>query len=261
MHAMPLDVVPLWLFFILAALFCVAAVEAGYRLGAGRRARGVDEKEEPVAAMVASLLGLVAFMLAFTFSLAAARFDARRQAVLEEANAIGTTYLRTRLLPEPQRTECANLLREYTEVRLNGVADRKITELISASEKLHEELWTRAVAAARIDRSPITALFLQSLNETIDVHSVRLFVGLQSRIPMSNWLALFCITLLGMVSIGYQSGLAAARRSPLMGVLVVAFAGVLLLIVDLDRGQEGFLQVSQQSIIDLLRTMAPAKLE
>src|SRR5215510_1638179 len=96
MATAPLDIVPLWgLFFSFLALL-LAAVEGGYRLGRWRRSQVSDEKEQPVGAMVASILGLVALVLGFTFSLAANRFDARRVGVLDEANAIGTTWLRAR---------------------------------------------------------------------------------------------------------------------------------------------------------------------
>lgn len=256
MSSEPLDVLPLWSIFLFATAIGMVALEAGYRFGYWRHAHASGEKQEPVAAMVASILGLLAFMLAFTFSMAAARFDARRQVVLEEANAIGTTYLRTRLLPQPQRAESANLLRQYTELRVEYLKQGKVAELIARSEELHERLWSQAAAAAEKDPHSIpTGLFLQSLNETIDMHSKRAFVSLRSRVPFTIWLSLFSLTLLGMASVGYQAGLSGTRRSPEMPVLTLAFAGVLLLIVDLDRGHEGLLRVSQQATIDLLRTM------
>jgi hypothetical protein len=111
MNTEPLDVLPLWGFFVLAIALALVALEFGYRLGKWRHAHALDEKDAPIGAMVGAILGLLAFMLAFTFSLAASRFDARRTTVLEEANAIGTTSLRARLLPEPQRSEVAQLLR------------------------------------------------------------------------------------------------------------------------------------------------------
>src|SRR5271154_4680232 len=96
MHREPLDVIPLWGLFLAHCLLGAIAVQSGYWIGRWRHARARDEKEAPVGAMVASILGLLGFMLAFTFGLAASRFDARRQVILEEANAIGTTYLRAR---------------------------------------------------------------------------------------------------------------------------------------------------------------------
>ena len=259
MNTEPLDVIPLWCFFLLTMAIGMLVMEGGYRFGQWRHVRVAEEKEVPVGAMVASLLGLVAIMLAFTFNLAAGRFDARRQVVLEEANAVGTTYLRARLLPEPQRTEIVELLRKYTELRVHGIAEGKIAEVINQSGELQNQLWSKGVAAAEKNPNSImTGLFLQSLNETIDLHAKRVFVGLHSRIPFSMWLALFGLTLLGTASIGYQAGLSATRRSPEMPILILAFACVLFLIVDLDRGHAGFLQVSQQSMADVLKSMQTA---
>ena len=258
MMTAPLDAVPLWAIFLAFGILLSLALESGYRLGQWRRARISDEKEHPVGAMVASILGLVALVLGFTFSLAASRFDARRMAVLEESNAIGTTFLRAQLLPEPQRGEVARLLREYVEVRLEGTQDGKTEAALARSEVLHEQLWSQAAAAAEKDSGPImTGVFIQSLNETIDLHAKRVLVGLRSRIPLVIWAGLLGLAILGMAAVGYQAALSATRRSPAMLGLVLAFTVVLLLIADLDRGQEGLLRISQQSMIDLQRSMQP----
>ena len=121
--------------------------------------------------MVVSILGLLAFMLAF--SLAATRFDARRQTVLEEANALGTTYLRARLLPDPQRSEISKLLRDSVDGRIRRVKGGDVAEAITRSEELHASLWSEAIkAAANKDaNSNMTGIFVQSLNEMIDLHA------------------------------------------------------------------------------------------
>ncbi|MGQ0636198.1 MAG: bestrophin-like domain [Planctomycetaceae bacterium] len=256
MYFGPLDVVPLWAFFLAAVAASIAGLECGYRVGRWRRARAAQEKEAPVGAMVGSILGLLAIMLAFTFNLAASRFEARRQGVLDESNAVGTTFLRARLLPEPQRSEIADLLREYVDVRLQTVREGTASEGIARSEQLHAELWSRAVAAAENSKgSMTTALFLQSLNEVIDLHAKRVQVGLRSRLPVTIWIALFGLALLGMAAMGYQTGLSGTQRTPAELLLALAFAGVLFLIVDLDRAHEGLLRVGQQPLIDLQRTM------
>jgi hypothetical protein len=252
----PIDRMPFWGLFLLIAFVSMLAVETGYRFGRWRFARKKDEKESPVAAMVASVLGLLAFMLAFTFGLAASRFDERRHAVVEEANAIGTTYLRARLLPEPQRSTTEKLLREYTETRTHGFNYGNMSEIMARSDELHQRLWNQAAEAAEKDpHSIMTGLYLQTLNETIDMHAKRLFVGLYSRVPATIWLTLWSLTLIGMFSVGYLTGLSGTRRSPEMPILSLAFAVVLLLVVDLDRAHEGFLRVSQQSMVDVLKTM------
>ena len=256
MHTEPLDILPLWALALIAAALLWLALEAGYRTGHWRHALAPGEKDQPVGAMVASILGLLALVLGFTFSLAASRFEARRQVVLEEANALGTAYLRARLLPEPQRTEMARLLREYADVRVSRLQEGKVEEVISRSEDLHEELWNQASAAAETNPSSImTGVFIQFLNEVIDLHAKRVLVGMRSRIPIVIWIGVYGLTLLGVACVGYMSGLTVARRSPVMLAVVVAFSLVLYLIADLDRGQEGLLRVSQQAMIDVQRSM------
>jgi hypothetical protein len=258
MSSVPLDALPLWGLVLAVSLLLVLALECGYRVGRWRHTNTPDERDQPVGAMVASILGLLALVLGFTFSLAASRFEARRQVVLEEANAIGTAYLRARLLPEPQRTKTENLLREYVDVRIRGVAEGKIEEILTRSETLHESLWTQATAAAEKNPNSImTGVFIQALNNVIDLHAKRVMVGLRSRIPLVIWAGLFGLTMLGMVSVGYQAGLSTTRRSPAMLGLVLSFSVVLLLVADLDRGQEGLLRVSQQALMDVQTAMRP----
>jgi hypothetical protein len=255
----PLDVIPLWALWPIAAALLWLVLEAGYRAGKWRHQHTPDEREMPVGAMVASILGLVALVLGFTFSLAASRFDARRMAVLEEANAIGTCYLRSRLLPEPEGTEIARLLREYVDVRIRGTSGGDVEEHIRRSEQLHELLWTQATAAAAKNPGSImTGVFVQSLNDVIDIHAKRVLVGLHSRIPTVIWAGLYLLAILGLTAVGYQAGLSATRRSPVMIPLILAFSLVLLLIADLDRGQEGLLRISQRSLLDLQQSMRTA---
>jgi hypothetical protein len=181
----------------------------------------------------------------------------RRQAVLEEANAIGTTYLRARLLPEPQQTEVARLLREYVEVRLRGVQEGNVAEAVTRSEELHEKIWAKAVEASKNKdaNAVLTGAFIQSLNEVIDLHTKRVQVGTRGRVPVTIWVGLFGLAVLGMGAEGYRAGLAATRRSPVMAAMILAFAGVLFLIADLDRPGEGFINVSQHALVDLHKSM------
>jgi hypothetical protein len=251
-----LDQLPLWGLFLATVAVVLLSVEGGFRLGRLRRERSEPEKESSVGAMVGATLGLLAFMLAFTFGLAAARFDTRRQVLLDEANAIGTTYLRAALLPEPQRSEARRLLREYVDVRLKGVQPGQVQQAISESSALHDRLWAQAVAAAEKDpRSIPTGLFIQSLNEVIDVHAKRVMFGVRNRLPSTLWGALYFVTVLGMAEIGYHEGLTSPRRSPAVLALVLTFSAVTFLIADLDRPQEGLLRVSQQSMIDLRHSL------
>src|SRR5579862_5169150 len=117
----PLDFLPLWALFAATVVIVLLSIEGGYWLGKYRRRRSVEEKEAPVGAIVAATLGLLGFILAFTFGLAASRFDARRQMIVEEANAIGTAYLRAGLLPKGQAVTVRKLLLQYVNARLDAV--------------------------------------------------------------------------------------------------------------------------------------------
>lgn len=250
-----LDLLPLWTILPITIAVTLLSVELGYRLANYRQRHSLEEKESPVGGMVGGTLGLLAFMLAFTFGLAGSRFEDRRQVLLSEANAIGTTYLRAAMLPEPMRTESRNLLREYVDVRLEAIQPGKLDQALTKSEELHNRLWLEAVAATEKDRSPITGLFVQSLNDVIDLHAKRVMAGLRSRVPGMIWIVLYVLAILAMVMMGYHSGLAHSRRSIAVVALVVGFSSVLYLIVDLDRPGQGTLRVSQQSMIDLRRSM------
>lgn len=256
MQVLLLDYIPLWCLPVLYAAGLWGALEAGYRFGRWRHNLAPDEHEQPVAAIVASILGLLALVLGFTFGLAASRFDARRQAVLQEANAIGTTYFRSSFLPPAQRERSVQHLQEYVATRLQAVQDGDPVPAIAKSEALQQQLWQDAVAVgnSQPDSEPVS-LYIDSLNNLIDLHSVRILVGLRSRIPLVMWSGLFCMSVLALGSVGYQAGLSATRRSPVMVAMIICFAIVLTLIADLDRGREGTLRVGQQALVDVQTLM------
>ena len=143
-----IDALPLWGLFIAILGVVLISVECGYRLGKFRLSRREQEKEAPVGTMVGATLGLLAFILAFTFGLASSRFDNRRQLLLDEANALGTTYLRAGMLPE-WGEEVRRLLRDYIGHRLDAVRSGDVTEGIRRSENIQHQVWTEAETVAQ----------------------------------------------------------------------------------------------------------------
>ena len=252
-----LDAFPLWGLFVSIVLFVLLSAEAGFRLGRYRASRaGDDEKEAPVSAIVGATLGLLAFMLAFTFGQAADRFQTRKQLVLDEGNAIGTTYLRAAMLPE-RREEIRSLLRDYVDVRLKAVETGNLTEGVRRSEQIQEQMWGYTVTIAEKNpKSIVVGLFIHTLNDVIDLHTKRL-TAVRNRIPDSIWLALLGVSLLAFGSMGYHAGLSRTQRSIAALAVTIAFSTVMLLIADLDRPHEGSLKVTQQVMIDLRQSMRP----
>jgi len=253
----PLDALPLWALFVFILAVVLLSVECGYRLGKYRRSRHEEEKEAPLGTMVGATLGLLAFILAFTFGLAAARFDTRRQVLLNEANAIGTTYLRAGMLPD-RAQQIRGLLRDYVGARLEAVQSGKVAEGVRRSEEIQQQVWLEAETVGQKNpNSIVVGLFVQSLNQMIDVHAERLQAGLRSRIPAAIWVGLFAVAALSLSTMGYHAGLSGTRRSLAIVAVAVTFSVVIELIADLDRPQEGVLRISQQALLDVQRSMNP----
>jgi hypothetical protein len=256
--------------FLLTILLFLAAIEVGFRFGHYRRLMPSREDEAPSGAMVGATLGLLGFMLAMTFSMAGNRYDARKELVLKEANAIGTAYLRARMLPEPQSTRSRDLLRKYVDVRLFGarkpeevvglMTETALEGAIRDSVRIHDDLWSNAEELAAADpHSIVLGLFTQSLNDVIDLHSDRVIVGIRHRIPVVIWFTLILLSVLSMVALGFHGGLSSPRRSVATLLVTFAFVAVLSLIVDLDRGQEGFLTIDQRPLFDVRDSMGPPR--
>ena len=250
-----LDVLPLWGVFLAVPVLVLAAIEGGYRLGSYRHRQSGHENEAPVGAMVGATLGLLAFMLAFTFGMAGSRFDTRKQLVLDEANAIGTTYLRASMLQE-KSDEIRALLRSYVDARLEAVRPGRVAEGILRSEELQDQMWSAATEVGlQHPDSIVVGLFVESLNEVIDLHAKRVTAGLRNRIPGTIWMALLTIATLSLAAMGYHAGLVGTVRSLAVIVVALTFSAVIALIADLDRPQEGTLTVSQQALIDVRQSM------
>ncbi len=246
------DVLPLWAVFLVTAGMVLLSIEAGYLFGASRGKPTTEVREAPISSVIGSTLGLLGFLLAFTFGLAANRFETRRQLLLDEVNAIGTCYLRAGLLPEAPRLEIRKRLREYAHLRAD--VQKKTSDLpsiVARCEVLQDELWAVAETVAKKNGdNEVFPLYVSSLNDVIDFHTKRLVVG-GYRIPSVIWLALYVISALAMTAVGYQFGRAGVRDFAISAILAIAFSLVIYLIADLDRVDHGNLQVSQRPMIEL----------
>ena len=255
-----LDSLPIVAVFIAFALGALLVSEGGFRIGHWWQDRTPEEKEGPTAMIVGSLLGLLAFLLAVSMGMAADRFDTRRGLILAEANALGTTYLRAGYLPDPASGRIRGLLREYVPLRIVNTDSAGLQVKIARSIELHAELWSIAEELARNSpESDVLALFIESLNQAIDLHESRVIAGIYARVPESVIMLLFLSSLLTLGMVGYNAGLT-RRRSPLTAVVMIIVLGaVLTLVVDLDRPREGFLRLNDQPLIDLSEQFEDAR--
>jgi len=251
LNTQPLDYLPIWGVYLLTVVILLLAIELGYRLGLALQKRRPDQAEAGVGAMVGASLAFLGFMLAFIVGIAVNIYNERRALVVNEANAIGTTYLRAEYLEEPFSTESRQLLREYVDMRLAALDREKLEDAILRSEEIHQELWSQAVILARENPTPTTALYISSLNNVIDIHSERINISLDVRVPPALLLGLYLVALLSMVLIGMQASYSGNRNIVALLTMVLILSLVFILLSDLERSQEGFMHVSSQSLIAL----------
>ncbi|HYW74697.1 MAG TPA: hypothetical protein VE961_26970 [Pyrinomonadaceae bacterium] len=256
MQAGSLDVFPIWTLIPITLVIGAFSVEAGYRVAIWRKRRAKEHHSEaPTAPIVGATLGLLAFLVAFTFGSAASRFEERRQAVLAESNAINAAYLRAQMIPDPMSGNARNLLREYVDVRLTTTQTGQIAQGIAKSEELHKRMWGEAVAASQKERSPMTSLFMSSLNDVFALHEKRVTAAVYNRIPPMIWIGLYMLLVFAMLVVGYYEGMNGTRHTLAVYGMVFAFSLVFAIIADLDRPGRGLLEVNQQSMVDLQKSM------
>lgn len=234
----------------------VLACEAGYRLGRACQTRANAATREHVNAIQASMLGILALLLGFTFSLALQRFDSRSEALVDEVNAIGTAYLRAQLLPQAVRSEAQALLHRYVELRAQASAisldhEAQRQALQARSNAVLDALWRCARQAAALDPGPVgSGLFIQALNEAIDANGRR-DAELSRHVPEQILLLLYASFVVCAGVLGYSSGIAGHRPAPVTYILVLLIVVLAFVIVDLDRPRRGLIRVDPSSLIQL----------
>jgi hypothetical protein len=255
--------VPVWVTCGVLLVALIVSFELGHRSGLRTRLRRGEFQEvtTAMAAIHGAVLGLLGLLLAFTYSYAAGRADNRRAAVVQEANAIGTAYLRSDLVPEPARSQLQDLLRTYCGSRIIAkpiVDPSAAKEAIARAEGLHADIWKTAVAGiASKAPTPTDALVIAAMNDLIDMHGVRLAAA-RDRLPGIILIMLALVACISLALTGHSSGLSGRRNRSLNWALALTVSGVIYVTIDLDHPRAGFIQVSQASLEDALRGMQPA---
>jgi hypothetical protein len=242
---------PLWAIGILFFAALLVAREIGYALRRSTRP-DVDVKDDAFA--MNSVLGLLALLVGFTFSISLGRYDTRRELVVQEANALGTTWLRAHLLDASDREALQDVLRRYVADRIayaDAANTRAETEAYARTEALQVELWDVAMrAVAPFRDTPRASLLVTPVNESIDLAATRQATR-QSHIPTRILRMLAIFALISAAMVGYERG--GQRRATTLQFLLLALA--VTLVLDLDRPSTGMTIVSQQPMLDLQNTI------
>lgn len=238
-------------------------LEVGRRVGIRRRLLDPDGASAGLGALDGAVFGLMGLLIAFTFSGAASRFDRRRDLIVQEANDIGTAYLRLDLLPASAQPALRDSFRRYVDSRL--AIYQALPDVEAAKAKLIEsnliqaEIWTRAVAATKateVNSNAVTSLLLSSLNEMIDITTTR-SVALQTHPPPIIFIMLGVMVLGGSLLSGY--GMAAAKGRSILHVIAFAvlMTGAIYVILDLEYPRVGMIRIDSvdQLLVDVRNSM------
>ncbi|MEM1113204.1 MAG: hypothetical protein AAGI11_14930 [Pseudomonadota bacterium] len=249
-----LDSVPIILIIILTVVVVLAAIEIGFRIGRWRRdvSTGLAESEAQLSAMTGAHLALLAFIMAFSFSMAAGHYQERRALIMEDVNAISTAYLRAELIGGEDGEVIRKALYQYTVARAEVGDLEQAPAMIRESERLQMEIWQQIQSLINNNQVTIIhSLLIQSVNEVFDIHEARLAAGLKNRVPRVLWAILAGLLTLAMLGIGYFSG-AKGSRNPIASTgLALSFSLVLIMIADLDRPAGGSVRADQGPMIAL----------
>ena len=243
------------------ALFMLA-LEVGFRLGARQQAKSDEPDKTHVNALHGAVLGLLALLLGFTFAMAVSRYENRKTLMVDQANAIGTAALRGSVLPPPHAARTQVLFRDYIQTRFlynasvrgsQGIADAE-----ARASQIENELWAIAGKLLTEDpRSQPASLFMQALNDMFDIREKRRF-ALDDRVPGAVMFMLFAVSIVAMGLVAYASGLNGRRHILSNFIFAFLIALVLIIIFDIDSPRVGFVKASQDSLIRLDQSMAPA---
>lgn len=244
---------------VLAAclLLCLllVTIEIGHKVGRVRAKASTEASREHINSMQSAILGLLALLLAFAFSLSLQRFDSRSEAVVDEANAIGTAFLRADLLPPPLHVEARQAIATYLDIRVEearlAIPDHATRAAVNErAVNAQAALWRIGVQASRVDATWSTLLFVQAINELIDSFGRR-NAALDRHVPELVTTLLFATFLLAGAILGFAAGVADHRPSLVTYVLVGLMVVLVFIVLDLDRPRRGVIQVSHASLLDL----------
>lgn len=243
--------------FLIPLIVVLIPIFIGQRYGIYRKKNLKNLQEAPVGTVVGAAFGLLAFMLAFTFQIAANRYDSRKQLLLDEVTNIRTTWLRAGLIEEPIRSGTRKLLVEYVDLRIGLSKDiSKLDSSLLRSQQILDRLWYFAETLAVQDRSSeVYALFTTSVNDLVDNYNQRITMTLEYRIPSIVLLVLFIIAFFSMLTLGYHFGISGKGSFRINLLLAVIFAVVMLLILALDRPEKGLAKLNQKPMLTLQKQL------
>lgn len=253
-----IDQLSIYSIFMACVVSQIISIEVGYRFGVLRTGKPNKSQMAQVRAIMGASLGLLAFMLAFSFNSAQQHFEARTGAYMLEVSAIDSAFRGSDLIKAEEREVAKDLLREFASLRIETTRVaaenhmERAVDMIRESELIHDQLWSLAEISMEGDGDgEDSGIFAQAVLAMIDAHDARIQYAFFNRIPPIIWLTLFGMAVMSMAVMGYQAGLTGTRSSFATWTLALTFAFVMTLITDLDRPRMTFFKLNQDLMVEL----------
>jgi hypothetical protein len=248
-----------WLIFFCSLLLMIAGNYFGYRFGQWHKKRMPEAQDTSNAEIMGAIFGVLGFTLAFLFGMSLTRLEHKKEMVMGEASAILAAYQNSQFLPEPYKTQCGRMLRDYAglryELATKARAERNITQIkegVLLCERIQDSLLEQAIVIKELPGSDISS-FLGSVTSIIDWNMRRVNNATGDRIPRSLKILMYVMALMGLAGMGYGSGLKGGRSLIPNFILVIVFAGIIGIILDMDHPANSLFKVSQEPMHDVIR--------
>ena len=237
--------VPIWILAILVFALAMAAAWWGERMHLNRKKPDGADDSTAEGYIISGVVGLLALLLGFTFSIAVDRYESRRLLVLEEANAIRTVYLQAGTFPDPYRGRLRTLLTRYIDHKLElapAYRPADVARLRGLTQAYQERMWAETLAAVETRRDDVASAFMSSMSALIDLGAARR-TAREAHVPRRVFVLLFVYMMMTAVALGYVMG---PRRRLAVSWLLALTTLAYVLIFDVDGATRGGVRESQE---------------
>jgi hypothetical protein len=239
---------------ILTFLVTIVVLWVSSRVGAALRVRRVEMAEDErgdYGVLLTAMLTLLGLIIGFSFSMASSRYDQRKNLEEEEANAIGTEYVRADLLPADSAEKVRSLLRGYLDQRIlfyTTHSDDQLRQINATTAKLQARLWDAVKVPAGADRSSVEALTISGMNDVLNSQGYTQ-AAWWNRLPVGAWVLMWAIAIFCNVMIGFYIRPKDPKNIQFVMPIIIAVA--FLLLADIDSPRRGIIRVRPQNLISL----------
>lgn len=255
-----------WFIFFGSTLLMLLGNYYGYKIGLWHRKRNPETADGSNNEIMGAIFGVLGFTLAFLFGMSLTRVENKKELVMDEASAVLAAYQQSQFLPEPYKNISGSMLTDYAKLRYQLASNARVDGNINAlrngilrCENIQDSLLRMAMAIRQVPEADASG-FTESISALIDLNMRRIQNSMVDRIPRSLKILMYAMALLGLAGMGYGSGLKGGRSLVPNIILVVVFAVIIGIIIDMDHPANALFKISQEPMNDVIRRMAAMKL-